>query len=119
MMTPAERASFEASRRQQAARVMLERQGGQAQEIGLPSEGEIPQARAPAATPAAPTAQVFLDGKPLVSRQGPATRDSTKILRSSVRAVALRSDLDSQKILEGERFVAELEIGAVPIAGAR
>jgi len=118
MMTPAERSAFEADRRKQAARVILQREGGDVQEIGLPSEGEIPQAKAPAGNLPAPTAQVFLDGKPLATKQGPENRDSTRLLRTKGRAVVLRQDEDSRKFMDQERLLAEIEVGSFPVAGS-
>jgi len=114
MMTPEERAAYESGLRRQAARVLLQRESGQSEEIGLPTEGEIPQAGVKAPQSPAPTAQVFLQGQPLAvkSERG----DATRILRSGkVRSVAM----DAKQILEQERMEAEVGMISVPVAQSR
>ena len=117
MMTPEERSAFEASRRQQSARVILQRENGESEEIGLPAEGETPQAKAPEDNSPAPTAQVILDGKPLAGKLDKEKGDSTQLLRlRPTKAVALRGETDWQSLMQGERLTAEVNIGSVPVA---
>jgi hypothetical protein len=116
MMTPEERAAYEAGQRRQSARVILERQPGQP-EVGVPTEGEIPQASAPEAVKPAPTAQVILDGKPLAGTPAREKNDSTQILRLRPgRAVAIRPGMDAQGVMESERMAAEVNVGSAPVA---
>jgi hypothetical protein len=119
MMTVEERSAYEAGQRRQSAKVILERQPGQP-EIGAPTEGEIPQAKATDGAKPAPTAQVFLQGQPLAGRSEKETRDSTQLLRvRPSRVVSLRPILDSRGVLENERLAAEVNLSAAPIARIR
>jgi hypothetical protein len=116
MMTPEERSAYEAGQRRQSARVILERQPGQP-EVGVPTEGEIPQASAPEAEKPAPTARVTLDGKPLAGTPAREKNDSTQILRLRPgRAVAIRPGMDAQGVMESERMAAEVNVGSAPVA---
>jgi len=117
MMTPEERSAYEAEQRRQSARVLLERQPGQA-EVGVPAEGEIPQAKALEPAQPAPTAQVILDGKPLAGRSDKEKGDSSQLLRiRPAKAVALRAELDMRGVMEDERLAAEVNVGSAPVAG--
>jgi hypothetical protein len=116
MMTPEERSAYEAGQRRQSARVILERQPGQP-EVGVPTEGEIPQASAPEAEKPAPTARVTLDGKPLAGTPAREKNDSTQILRLRPgRAVAIRPGMDAQGVMGSERMAAEVNVGSAPVA---
>ena len=116
MMTPEERAGYESQQRQQAARVILEQSSSQDE---LPAEGKIPQAKA---TPndEVPTAQVFLQGKPLAGRADRDAKGSTQLLRIRPnKAFVLRSGNAVDRILEDERMAAEVQVGSLPVAGNR
>jgi len=116
MMTPEERSAYEAAQRRQSARVILERQPGQP-EVGVPAEGEIPQAKAPEPAQPAPTAQVILDGKPLAGKSDKEKRDSTQLLRiRPAKAVVLREEIDTRGVMENERLAAEVNVGSAPVA---
>ena len=117
MMTPEERSAYEAGQRRQSARVILERQPGQP-EVGVPAEGEIPQARTQEPARPAPTAQVLLDGKPLAGKDGKEKGDSTQLLRiRPARAMVLRPETSGQEVIENERLTAEISLGSAPVAG--
>jgi len=117
MMTPEERSAYEAGQRRESARVILERQPGQP-EVGVPTEGEIPQAKAPDQDKPAPTAQVLLQGKPLARKSDKEKGDSSQLLRiRPAKAVALRPEMDVQGVMEGERMAAEVNVGSAPVAG--
>jgi len=117
MMTPEERSEYEAEQRRQSARVILEQQPGQA-EVGVPAEGEIPQAKVPEPAQPAPTAQVILDGKPLAGKSDKEKGDSSQLLRiRPAKAVALRPELDMRGVMEDERLAAEVNVGSAPVAG--
>ena len=117
MMTPEERSAYEVGLRRQSARVILERQPGQS-EVGVPAEGEIPQAKAGEPAQPAPTAQVLLQGKPLAGKSDKEKGDSTQLLRiRPAKAVALRPEMDAQRVMEGERLAAEVNVGSAPVAG--
>jgi hypothetical protein len=119
MMTPEERSAYEAGQRRQSARVILERQPGQP-EVGVPTEGEIPQAKASEEANPAPTAQVYLQGRPLAGKPDREAGDSTQLLRlRPSRVVSLRPVLDPRAVLENERLTAEVNLGAAPIARIR
>lgn len=118
MMTPEERAALEASRRQTAARVILQKETGEEQEIGLPADGEIPQAKVPEKEKPAPTAQVYLHGKPLADKADKEKSDSTQLLRlRPSRSVALRPENEARDLMEGERLAAEVNTVSIPLAG--
>ena len=117
MMTPEERSAYEAGQRRQSARVILEQQPGQP-EVGVPAEGEIPQANALEPVQPAPTAQVILDGKPLAGKSDKEKGDSSQLLRiKPAKAVALRSETNGQEVMENERLAAEVNVGSAPVAG--
>ena len=117
MMTPEERSAYEAGQRRESARVILERQPGQP-EVGVPAEGEIPQAMAPEPAQPAPTAQVILDGKPLAGKSDKEKGDSSQLLRvRPAKAVALRLETNGQEVMENERLAAEVNVGSAPVAG--
>jgi hypothetical protein len=117
MMTPEERSAYEAEQRRQSARVILEQQPGQA-EVGVPAEGQIPQAMAPEPAQPAPTARVILDGKPLAGRSDKEKGDSSQLLRiRPAKAVALRLETNGQEVMENERLAAEVNVGSAPVAG--
>jgi len=118
MMTPEERAALEAARRQTAARVILQKESGEEQEIGLPADGEIPQAKVPEKEKPAPTAQVYLHGKPLAEKSDKDKGDSTQLLRlRPSRSVALRPEGEVRDLMEGERLAAEINTVSIPLAG--
>jgi filamentous hemagglutinin family protein len=122
MMTPEERSTYENQQRQISARVILQGESGEGEEIGAPTEGRTPQAASPAIlVPVAPTAQVLLEGKPLAGAKTDQERgDATKIIKiRPTRAVALRSGLNVREVLESERMAAEVSVGAAPVAQSR
>ena len=117
MMTPEERSAYEAAQRQQSARVILERQPGQADAGGSLDE-EAPQANVPAGQIPGPTARSTPDGKPLANKPARENHDSTQILRlRPAKAVVLRPETDGQEVLENERLAAEVNMGSAPVAG--
>ena len=117
MMTPEERSAYEAAQRQQSARVILERQPGQA-DAGGSLEEEAPQANVPAGQTPGPTARSTPDGKPLANKPARENHDSTQILRlRPAKAVVLRPETDGQEVLENERLAAEVNMGSAPVAG--
>jgi hypothetical protein len=86
--------------------------------VGVPAEGEIPQAKALEPAQPAPTAQVILDGKPLAGRSDKEKVDSSQLLRiRPAKAVALRAELDMRGVMEDERLAAEVNVGSAPVAG--
>ena len=122
MMTPEERSAYENQKRQTAARVILQRENGEGNEIGAPMEGRTPQAATPAAlAPVAPTAQVLLEGKPLAGAKSEQERgDATRIIKvRPTRAVALRSGYQATEVMEAERLAAEVNMGAAPVVQNR
>ena len=122
MMTPEERSAYENQKRQTAARVILQRENGEGDEIGAPMEGRTPQAATPAVlAPVAPTAQVFLEGKPLAGAKSDQERgDATRIIKlRPTRAVAVRSGYHATDLMESERMAAEVSVGAAPVAQSR
>jgi hypothetical protein len=122
MMTPEERSTYENQQRQISARVILQGESGEGEEIGAPTEGRTPQAASPAIlVPVAPTAQVLLEGKPLAGAKTDQERgDATKIIKiRPTRAVALRSGLNVREVLESERMAAEVSVGSAPVAQSR
>ena len=122
MMTPEERSAYESQQRQISARVILQNQSGGGEEIGAPTEGRTPQAaNPPAQLPAAPTAQVFLQGKPLAQVKTDQEKgDASKIIKiRPARAVGLREADQSLSILESERLAAEVSVGSAPVVQNR
>ena len=122
MLTPVERSAYEDQQRQSAARVILQRENGEGDEIGAPMEGRTPQAATPAAiSPVAPTAQVLLEGKPLAGAKSDQERgDATRIIKlRPTRAVALRSGYQATEVMEAERLAAEVNMGAAPVVQNR
>ena len=122
MMTPEERSAYENQQRQVSARVILQGQSGVGEEIGAPTEGRTPQAAIPAVQiPVAPTAQVLLEGKPLAGAKSDQERgDAKRILKvRPTRAVALRSGLNVNEVMESERMAAEVSIGSAPVVQSR
>ena len=122
MMTPAERSAYENQKRETAARVILQRENGEGDEIGAPMEGRTPQAATPAAlAPVAPTAQVLLEGKPLAGAKSDQERgDATRIIKlRPTRAVALRSGYQGTDVIEAERMAAEVNMSAAPVVQNR
>jgi len=122
MMTPEERSTYENQQRQISARVILQGESGEGEEIGAPNEGRTPQAASPAIlVPVAPTAQVLLEGKPLAgAKTDQECGDATKIIKiRPTRAVALRSGLNVREVLESERMAAEVSVGSAPVAQSR
>jgi filamentous hemagglutinin family protein len=123
MMTPEERSAYESQQRQISARVILQNQsGGGGEEIGAPTEGRTPQAaNPPAQLPAAPTAQVLLQGKPLAQVKTDQEKgDASKIIKiRPARAVGLREADQSLSILESERLAAEVSVGSAPVVQNR
>jgi hypothetical protein len=122
MMTPEERSAYETQQRQVSARVILQGQSGEGEEIGAPTEGRTPQAAVPAVQiPVAPTAQVLLEGKPLAGAKSDQERgDAKRILKvRPIRAVALRSGLNVNEVMESERMAAEVSVGSAPVVQSR
>jgi len=122
MLTPVERSAYEDQQRQSAARVILQRENGEGDEIGAPMEGRTPQAATPATlAPVAPTAQVLLEGKPLAGAKSDQERgDATRIIKlRPTRAVALRSGHHWTDVMEAERMTAEVNVGAAPVVQNR
>ena len=122
MMTPEERSAYENQQRQVSARVILQGQSGEGEEIGAPTEGRTPQAAIPAVQiPVAPTAQVLLEGKPLAGAKSDQERgDAKRILKvRPTRAVALRSGLNVNELMESERMAAEVSVGSAPVVQSR
>jgi hypothetical protein len=122
MLTPVERSAYEDQQRQSAARVILQRENGEGDEIGAPMEGRTPQAATPGAlAPVGPTAQVLLDGKPLAGAKSDQERgDATRILKvRPTRAVVLRSGYQGTDVIEAERMAAEVNVGAAPVVQNR
>jgi hypothetical protein len=122
MMTPEERAAYENQQRQVSARVILQGQSGEAEEIGAPTEGRTPQASIPAVQiPVAPTAQVLLEGKPLAgAKSDQERRDAKRILKvRPTRAIAVRSGLNVNEVMESERMAAEVSVGSAPVVQSR
>jgi hypothetical protein len=122
MMTPEERSAYENQQRQVSARVILQGQSGEGEEIGTPTEGRTPQAAVPAVQiPLTPTAQVLLEGKPLAGAKSDQERgDAKRILKvRPARAVALRSGLNVYEVMESERMAAEVSVGAAPVVQSR
>jgi hypothetical protein len=122
MMTPEERSAYENQQRQVSARVILQGESGEGEEIGAPAEGRTPQAAIPAVQiPLTPTAQVLLEGKPLAGAKSDQERgDAKRILKvRPTRAVALRSGLNVSEVIESERMAAEVSVGLFwPLVGA-
>ena len=122
MMTPEERAAYENQQRQVSARVILQGQSGEGEEIGAPTEGRTPQASIPAVQiPVAPTAQVLLEGKPLAGAKSDQERgDAKRILKvRPTRAIAVRSGLNVNEVMESERMAAEVSVGSAPVVQSR
>jgi len=123
MMTPDERSAYEKQQRQTSARVILERDSGQGEEIGAPLEGKTPQASNPMVpAPIAPTAQVLLEGKPLAGMKldGVKRGDPNKIIKiHPSKSVALPSGLNAEDVLQSERMTAEVNVGAAPVVQNR
>jgi hypothetical protein len=122
MMTPEERSAYENQQRQVSARVILQGQSGEGEEIGAPMEGRTPQAANPAVLiPVAPTAQVLLEGKPLAGAKSDQERgDAKRILKvRPTRAVAVHSGLNVNEVMESERMAAEVSVGAAPVVQSR
>jgi hypothetical protein len=122
MMTPEERSAYENQQRQVSARVILQGQSGEGEEIGAPAEGRTPQAAIPAVQiPVAPTAQVLLEGKPLAGAKSDQERgDAKRILKvRPIRAVAVRSGLNVNEVMESERMAAEVSVGSAPVVQSR
>jgi trimeric autotransporter adhesin len=122
MMTPEERAAYENQQRQVSARVILQGQSGEGEEIGAPTEGRTPQASIPAVQiPVAPTAQVLLEGKPLAGAKSDQERgDAKRILKvRPTRAVAVRSGFNVNEVMESERMAAEVSVGSAPVVQSR
>jgi hypothetical protein len=122
MMTPEERSAYENQQRQISARVILQGQSGEGEEIGAPTEGRTPQAATPAIQiPVAPTAQVLLEGKPLAGAKSDQERgDAKRILKvRPTRSVALRSGLNVNEVMESERMAAEVSVGSAPVVQSR
>ena len=122
MMTPEERSAYENQQRQVSARVILQGQSGEGEEIGAPAEGRTPQAAIPAVQiPVAPTAQVLLEGKPLAGAKSDQERgDAKRILKvRPTRAVAVRSGLNVNEVMESERMAAEVSVGSAPVVQSR
>ena len=122
MMTPEERNVYESQQRRMSARVILQNQSGEGEEIGAPTEGRTPQAANPSpSTPAAPTAQVLLQGKPLAGVKTDREKGyASKIIKvHPVRAVALGEVLHLSDVLESERLAAEVSVGAAPVVQNR
>ena len=122
MMTPGERSAYENQQRQESARVILQGQSGEGEEIGAPTEGRTPQAAIPAVQiPVAPTAQVLLEGKPLAGAKSDQERgDAKRILKvRPTRAVAVRSGLNVNEVMESERMAAEVSVGSAPVVQSR
>jgi hypothetical protein len=122
MMTPEERSAYENQQRQVSARVILQGQSGEGEEIGAPTEGRTPQAAIPAVQiPVAPTAQVLLEGKPLAGAKSDQERgDAKRILKvRPTRAVAVRSGLNVNEVMESERMAAEVSVGSAPVVQSR
>ena len=118
MMTPEERSAYENQQRQVSARVILQGESGEGEEIGAPTEGRTPQAAIPAVQiPLTPTAQVLLEGKPLAGAKSDQERgDAKRILKvRPTRAVALRSGLNVNEVIESERMTAEVGVGSAPV----
>jgi hypothetical protein len=122
MMNPGERSAYENQQRQESARVILQGQSGEGEEIGAPTEGRTPQAAIPAVQiPVAPTAQVLLEGKPLAGAKSDQERgDAKRILKvRPTRAVAVRSGLNVNEVMETERMAAEVSVGSAPVVQSR
>jgi hypothetical protein len=122
MMTPEERSAYENQQRQVSARVILQGQSGEGEEIGAPTEGRTPQAAIPAVQiPVAPTAQVLLEGKPLAGAKSDQERgDAKRILKvRPTRAVAVRSGFNVNEVMESERMAAEVSVGSAPVVQSR
>jgi hypothetical protein len=122
MMTPEERSAYENQQRRVSARVILQSESGEGEEIGAPTEGRTPQAAIPAVQiPVAPTAQVLLEGKPLAGAKSEQERgDAKKILKiRPTRSVALRSGLNVNEVMESERMAAEVSVGSAPVVQNR
>jgi hypothetical protein len=122
MMTPEERSAYENQQRQVSARVILQGQSGEGEEIGAPTEGRTPQAAIPAVQiPVAPTAQVLLEGKPLAGAKSDQERgDAKRILKvRPTRAIAVRSGLNVNEVMETERMAAEVSVGSAPVVQSR
>jgi hypothetical protein len=122
MMNPAERSAYENQLRQTSAKVILERDSGEGEEIGTPTEGRTPQAANPAIKmPQTPTAQVLLEGKPLAGGKSDQERgDATRIIKlRPTRAVALRAGYQGADVMEVERMAAEVNVGAAPVVQNR
>jgi hypothetical protein len=122
MMTPEERSAYENQQRQVSARVILQGESGEGEEIGAPAEGRTPQAAIPAVQiPVAPTAQVLLDGKPLAGATSDQERGDAK--RSpkdwATRAVVIPSGLNVGEVIESERIAAEVSVGSAPVVQNR
>lgn len=108
MMTPAERSAFEADRRQQAERVILERQGGQVPQAKASGEGEE----------RTPTAQAIPENRPLAEKAPVFPRDSTQIfrLRPGKAVATWEAPGAVQQVLESDRMAAEVHMGSAPVA---
>jgi hypothetical protein len=122
MMTPEERSAYENQQRQISARVILQSESGEGDEIGAPSEGRTPQAAIPAnQSPAAPTAQVLLEGRPLAGAKSDQERgDAKRILKvRPTRAVASGSGLNVNEVMESERMAAEVSVGSAPVVQSK
>jgi filamentous hemagglutinin family protein len=122
MMTPEERSAYENQQRQVSARVILQGQSGEGEEIGAPTEGRAPQAaNPPIKLPSTPTAQVFMEGKPLAGAKMDRERgDASRIIKiRPTRAVALRPSYQTADVMESERMAAEVSVGAAPVAQSR
>jgi hypothetical protein len=122
MMTPEERSAYENQQRQISARVILQSESGEGDEIGAPSEGRTPQAAIPAnQSPAAPTAQVLLEGRPLAGAKSDQERgDAKRIVKvRPTRAVATGSGLNVSEVMESERMAAEVSVGSAPVVQSK
>ena len=117
MMTPQERAAYEASQRKQSAEVILQKKAGEPATT-VPTDGKVPQAKVQETGQPAPTAQVELEGKPLAGVPAKEKNDSTQLLRvRPSKGLALQSDSDLQSVMEDERLAAEVNVSAAPVAG--
>ena len=122
MLSPSERTNYESQKRQRAARVILQRTSGQSEEIGVPVEGQIPQAALPVApAETKPTAKNQPRGKPMASGDLRLDkRGATQLLRARPnKALVLRQDSEAQSVLESERMAAEVSIESAPIANSK
>jgi hypothetical protein len=121
LLTPEERSAYEAQQRGRAAKVILQSSAG-SEEIGGSSVTPQATREAPKPDREAPTAQVLLQGKPLVRNSPhPGRHDTTRLLRvGASRAVALRgAEVNLVEILMAEKMSAEIDVGSRPFAAQR